>query len=440
LVNLPQLQNPPAYADRCAGSGGVAYWLVGLMALNAFTINLVGQWRFAEIALLGLPVLNFSQAQRHVGRLEKRFLLLFALTAFAQVFADIYNDVLTLETAKRAGTFMVMNAIIIATQWLSCNDPKRIALLISGFCLSYVLLLFVGSGLNEAYAFVPWRLGLGGAVTLFLLVMIAVSPFLHRFAGFALMGLAGVHVSMDSRTMAGMTAMTGILVLISAVQNKLYPPKFRIDFVALIVVLAIIGGTVGIYGLKQAVENKLFHEGLQEKMERQMSHPYGLLAAGRPETAAAIYAVSKRPLLGWGSTAQDTDVEGFYAEMVGLKYQGMDNFDAMLERLYNLDKEIPGLPSHSHIFGAWVDAGLLGAVSWMAFLGLAVYVLTRAMFWRHPWAPLFVYVALGAIWTMLFSPGPIRVKVALDFMIFAFAIHQFKSFDQMRQYFDQMRP
>ena len=302
---------------RRPGEKSTDYWLVALFALNAFTINVVGQWRYLELILVA-PIFLMNQSfLRFVSYAQIRLLLLFLLTAAAQVICDYYTGLLTMETVRRSGTYVVMVFVIIAVLSLARNDPRRISLIVYGFCAATILNLFVGTNLNEAFALVPWRLGVGGAVTLLLCMVIAVSPTVFKFAGPALIGLSSVHIALDSRATAAIVALTGLLTMLAKNKRLYAPPKLHAPTIVAFIFLSLVAGFAVNFALKYATENKLFpSDELQAKMERQMAHPYGLLAAARPETMAALYAISQRPIFGWGSSASDRDVEYFYAEMV----------------------------------------------------------------------------------------------------------------------------
>ena len=428
---LPAGRHSPASRQRSA-RGISPYWLIPLFVLYGMTFNLMGQWRYIEVVLIVMLLFNFRQAMRHVGQLERRFIKLFVLAAVAHLIADIVNDVLLPETAKRVGTYLFLALLIIPVQWLSRNDPRRIAFILAGYCASFVLMLFIGMSTNSAYSYVPWRLGLGHAATIALCLAIAVFPRARRFAGLALMALAVFHIAMDARTMAAVTFVSGVLAQLAFSFNNRFPSEFRLDYVAIVAVLAIVGGIVGMAAIRYAVDNRMFHEELQAKMELQMSNPYGLLAAGRPQTVTALYAISKKPFFGYGTTANDPDVQGFLIELSALTYLTSDRYDQMLKLGYESKRHF-ATPSHSHLFSAWADAGILAALCWFAFLGLTIYILFRAMFWSHPWAPLFTYIALSEVWSILFSPGPIRMEIALILMIFSFATVQFRAYDEMWQ-------
>jgi len=408
------------------------YWLFALFALYGPSINIVGELRYVEMVLVGLLLLSLRRAINSVGLLETRVILAFLLAAAAQFSSDLVNDAVLAGTWKRAGTYILLAIVVLAVQWLARNDPRRIRLILAGYCLSYVFILFVGTSTSAGYAVAPWRLGLGQAVTLFLCVMIARFPRFERLGGLGLLVVAAIHVGFGARTLAAATAVTGALVLFTQVNPVRLPPPFRAKRVFVIVTLGLLGIGVGAYGAKVATDNKLFPEQLQIRMERQFSNPYGLLPAARPDTVAAIYAVTKRPWLGFGSTGFDHEVYRLYVKLSSSSYIEPSIIEGVRIQMFGWDWN-HGIPSHSHLFGAWVDAGLAAAVCWLIVLGLAFYVLARSMFWRNAQSALFVFVAIMTIWDTLFSPGPHRMDVAMKLMVLSYAVHQFRGFDSLRR-------
>jgi len=123
------------------------------------------------------------------------------------------------------------------------------------------------------------------------------------------------------------------------------------------------------------------------------SGAYGLLLGGRTEILVSIQAVMDSPIIGHGSWAKNWD----YAEMIdtlrrkfGYASQGVG--------------ELGLIPTHSHLMGGWVEAGILGAVFWLWVLFLPVRTLTVLLQTRSRLAPLIVFLAMSLVWDVLFSP------------------------------------
>jgi O-antigen ligase len=239
-------------------------------------------------------------------------------------------------------------------------------------------------------------------------------------AGPALIGIAIVHIALGSRSLAGITAATGLLALCTLAKSSDAPSPYKPGVILASALAALVIVTGAYYGAKLATEARLLPEDVQTKMELQFSSPYGLIAAARPDAAAALYAISKRPITGHGSTGQDPDVLVFYAVVASSSFIERENHDAI--QANQLGREFKGgTPAHSHILGAWADAGVFATFCWIAVLVLASKVLARVALWKHPLAPLYTFIAMTTIWDVLFSPGPHRMDIAIRLMILTHA-------------------
>lgn len=392
-------------------------------------IQVVGEFRYVEIVVLVLLVFNFSRAVRYLGNLEKLLISLFLLAAMAHVVADLVTNASIEGTIKRTGTYIILAMLIIGLHWLAHGDVARIRWMLAGYCLSYLIVYLAGIETpSRGYLIGPWRLGLGMATTIGVALMIAWQPRLQRIGGLALLAMAGIHWMSEGRSVAAITAVTGMLALSSSLRSSYYPAPFNPWIVIGFIVFSSVGIICLNYGLEIATENKMFPSEMQKKMETQFASRYGLLGGGRPDAFVALYAISKRPFLGHGSTNLDPDVWYFYSELNAEMYAQMNDYERIL--LHELNKEwVLGTPSHSHLLGAWADAGIIAALCWFAVLGLCIYVFVRVMFWRHCLAPLIVLIAVSTIWDILFSPGPARMDMAFRILILTHAVKLLRTFD-----------
>lgn len=414
---------PRPFAPTCAAvAPKQAYWLFLLFAFYGPSINFIGQFRYVEIVVLTLLALNLHRAFRYVGKWEKLFAGLFLLTAFAQVISDLVNDASIEGTLKRSFTYVILAFLLISVRCLSRGDPMRLRWILAGYCLSYATALFLGNAASRNYEIAAWRLGLGTAVTIAICLIPLWVPRLYRFVGPALIAMSVIHISSGARALAVLVAVAGVLSTVAAWTKRPAPPP---RFQPMRAVKVALFGAVGIYGVYQsslwATQAGLFPEEIQQKMELQFSNPYGILAAGRPDTAAALYGVTKAPFLGFGSTNVDPDVYAFYLDIANSTYVWSEDFADLQARAWAREWTL-GTPSHSHLLGAWVDAGVFGALSWATFFGLAIYLLQRTAAWHHSAQPLIVLVAEFVLWDTLFSPGPHRMDVALRLAVLIYGV------------------
>jgi len=161
-------------------------------------------------------------------------------------------------------------------------------------------------------------------------------------------------------------------------------------FVGLVIMFM---GFIFINGYEYVAQKGILGEKNLQKYESQASGNLGILIGGRSEILVSVYAIRDSPIIGHGSWAKDHR----YADM--LMY---------LKSVLGYTSAEPGeeglIPSHSHIFGAWVEAGILGAVFWIWVLSLPIRVLTGSYRTKEPLSPLIIFFSFILIWDILFSP------------------------------------
>ncbi len=407
---------------------GQPYWLFLLFALYGPAISIVGDLRYAEIAVILLLLFGIRETFRNGAKWELVFAALFVATAVAQVISDRINGADIDGTLKRSFTYLILALLIVGVRFLSRGRSSRIRWIVAGYCFSYVTMLIVGQSASLHYADMPWRLGLGEAAT----TAICLAPFwkrqLYPFLGPSLIVLGVLHTLSGSRALAVIAVFAGCCAIWGYLRGKKTPPPFRLGRVVLLIVLCVVAGMAAYQGARWATGKGVLPAELDAKMQHQLANPYGLLASARPDSVAALYGITRRPLLGYGSTNVDPEVYKFYVDLSTADFVGKEH-KSLVDQLLGQDEEL-GTPSHSLLFGAWVDAGIFAAISWMAFLFLTIYVLARSASWRGIVAPLFIVVALLALWDTLFSPGPIRMDVAIKFAILSYALDCFRGLDE----------
>jgi len=83
------------------------------------------------------------------------------------------------------------------------------------------------------------------------------------------------------------------------------------------------------------------------------------------------------------------------------------------------------VPSHSYLFGAWVESGIVGAVFWFWVLWLTAGSLIRSS-GREPLFPLFAFIGMLLLWNVLFSPYGADGRFTATYFVYAmilFALH-----------------
>jgi hypothetical protein len=73
------------------------------------------------------------------------------------------------------------------------------------------------------------------------------------------------------------------------------------------------------------------------------------------------------------------------------------------------------IPEHSYLFGAWVDAGILGAVFWAWVFLLDAKTLMRVYPPTTMLLPVMSYVGFELLWDIIFSPYGAEVRIIVPF-------------------------
>jgi len=83
------------------------------------------------------------------------------------------------------------------------------------------------------------------------------------------------------------------------------------------------------------------------------------------------------------------------------------------------------IPSHSYLFGSWVESGIMGAMFWFWVLWFTANALMRAC-GREAMVPFFAFVGLLLMWNVLFSPYGTGGRFTATYFVYAmilFAMH-----------------
>jgi hypothetical protein len=135
----------------------------------------------------------------------------------------------------------------------------------------------------------------------------------------------------------------------------------------------------------------------QYKYNVQSGGDSGLLLAGRSESLVSVQAIIDSPLIGHGSWAQDAYyVRLYFAKLAELGLPApVDYYIATFGYL---------IPTHSYLFGAWVEAGILGVPIWMYLIWLTLRAL-YAILKQHMFPNVLVTIAgFSLLWDIPFSP------------------------------------
>lgn len=395
---LPAGATPVPALKRFSGLA-VRDILIFLIPLSGFIeLHLVGRLFAPDIIMLALfPFVMLSMGRHLADPLPKMFIVLGLVWLVGQVVTDIVRHTPFHDYARGWAkiAFTLINFCVIYL--LINNRPRRIILYAAGLVVGGILGFFLNPNIYTAGH--PWKFGVGWPLTL--LIIMSAALFMHhrrqhRLFAIGLVAFAAVlNVYLGFRSLGGICFLTATYLILQLFcrRSNAHAMRVRPRNIVLLSLVLMFAGFVAMEAYKHAAISGLLGETNREKYEVQAMGEYGLLLGGRSEILVAGQAVMESPLLGHGSWAKNWD----YAELlVELKHR--------LGYVTGPVGELGLIPAHSHIMGAWVEAGILGAIFWFWVISLPARTLLYLYQIKAQNSILIVFLAFSLIWDVLFSP------------------------------------
>lgn len=389
LSTLAPLHSTPAPGGSLVGGT----LLFALLSLGMLRVNLVGTLPLFEIAML--PLLVVLVAARDVGIARNPLAVTVLLAGCAwlvtQGLSNWINETTRLDNVRGLANVAVF--LVTLAFWCAMLSTVYRALLFAGLGLCAGTLLQVALQPDIYQQVDPWKFGVGHSVTFALALVVGHARLRARaFSVPIFLGFAATHFAMGSRALAGLSLLTAAAIAVVGgvpLLRRANLPTFAL--LAFSAVVAIAGLRLG---YEWALQSGWVPEEMRVKFESQGASDLGFILGGRSELLVSTRAIAERPWLGYGSWARD---EGFANELLLARLaSGQSMVTALVEDDY--------IPSHSHLFGAWVQGGIVGAAFWFGVL-----VLLAVRLWQH--APLVspegiavTYLLFSLAWDIPFSP------------------------------------
>lgn len=380
-------------------------FLFALGISSSVVVHFVGDFFVAEIVIIVTFPLLLAYSARRLQR--PRLIRLFALLSLwllAQVLSDTYNHTVVADRMRgMAGIIVFTIEITFFTMSLAGNERRK-AIFLTAYAIGSVLLAqfqpnIAAVALEGAD---KWKWSYSFGITM--LALLAGSFLAARrrqaLALLLLLGISAVDLLMNFRS-AFLTLLVTTVLVFPIIPDRIgrlriLPQKNNLFRVAMVAVLALAGGWSANQLLRLVTQSGLISEEARQKNESE-AQAGNLLFGGRPEVFVGLRAAMDSPILGHGSWAKD------------MKYTEMQ-YDLMVEYgiqgdLTDTEADTRGLiPSHSHIIGAWVYAGILGAVFWGYVLWLVTRAIVIVAVYRPPLAPIYAWLLVSFFWNIFFSP------------------------------------
>lgn len=237
-----------------------------------------------------------------------------------------------------------------------------------------------------------WKFGYGQLTTLTSLLASAwlIKSGKSRLAAITLPFLsAALALLLNARNLTGLTVLAGLAGALTAGRRR--PLSSR--HILAIGVTTALAGVVVVNIYQYTASEGLLGEDAQSKYQQQFQGNLNILQAGRSESLASTQAIIDSPIIGHGSWAHGMDY-------VMLRLSKLE--EAGVDVIWQIDSDL--IPSHSHLLGAWVEHGLLGAAFWAWAMFIAAKGVLGAIQRPGPLTGFVVFIGLSLLWDIPFSP------------------------------------
>lgn len=388
---------PAAHLSRSTVSFDVWIAVAFLYPISKlFVVELIGQLYLTDILGVGLLLLmtrspDFMKRLAHL----RVFFLLLGLWLASLVVTDLIRQSVPADFL-RGWAKIIFFGIQVAALWLFL--PRRKAYIIA-FALGSSVAW--GLGVSEQFEGYEWKFGYDRAAAFLLIGGICAGayrwPAIRTF-GPVLIALLALFILFQNARSSFITLLlvAGICALVIAVERwPALQARIRVPAFAIILAFGAIGAGLVSSAYGSLAESGALGAGAQYKYEQQTAGDVPLLLGGRSESLISVRAISDSPLIGHGSWAKDRRYVELYRSLrLRLGMSVHDNYFHTRELI----------PTHSYLLGAWVEAGVMGAVFWLYVLTLPFAAIYQLMRRREILLPLVAYLAVGLVWAIPFSP------------------------------------
>lgn len=386
----------------------IFFWI--LPPAMIFEINLVGRLMVAD--LVSVTILGLAIATRGLPRLlpgEKYFYGLAFVWLLSLMLTDIYRGTEFGQYSRGWANiaFFILNyAAMRAVTRGSAKNSIYFMLLIL-VCAAIKFYFGTGNIIKTGILIIDWRFGYGIAFTAAVLVFIAhlnSRAVASRSNFFLAFGVSALNLFMNARSLFGQSAMAAIIGFIATGDRKL---RLKPSTFLPLAVLGVAAGLAVVEVYSYTAKSGLLGIEAQAKYERQAENDLGLLLGGRTELLGSLDAIADSPVIGYGSYARDRT----YALLRLIRLQQARIVPT------SLDLKSDRIPTHSFLFGAWVEAGILGAVFWVWVLYVTIKCIILSIENPNPFTAFVVFVGLLLAWDILFSPFGLDRRIVIPAML-----------------------
>jgi hypothetical protein len=352
-----------------------------------------------EFLMIGVGILMLPAIVTTAARSEMRSLLFMCVAYFlAQVITDVICRTPTVDYLRGwARIGMMTSAFLVMSVLIGTNIYRMLAFILgSTYANAFSAIFIKAAYAEESDAFYKFIIGAPISFTVFALAGFASTRLKVFRVGAPFAAGIGAFL-MNARSLAGIT------ILAAASQWIFDRPVSQIGRIGSRGVIGSIALLVSAGAIFQfytyAAPAGLLGEKAKARYEYQKGTALGKqfsLLDGRKELQFSLPKITQSPIIGYGSWVKDRVY--VYNRMLQL---GTDPQRAA----YVVASTRGQIPTHSHLFGAWLETGIVGALFWAGVLVRAALILFRGqLVAAGKLAPVLYLVFIGLMWDVLFSP------------------------------------
>jgi hypothetical protein len=386
-----QLNDRPA--DQASGFDWRSALLFVAGALLMVRVRLVGDIYGSDLLLLIGTMVGLGTLRTKIPKVAYTTLVMVILWLLGAMLTDTIRGTLPSDYLRTWGRIVFFTNSMIAVALLSEFRLRRITWYLLGVAIGGLGLAILSPNAYASVFF--WKFGFGGPSTL--LIVCLVSLWTGRrgllLATVAVIAIGVFSFVQGARSLGAISILTALSFLLLTTLHR--RAERRGSGTALAILLVVAGSGYGIFEVYgRYAEQGALGRDAKAKFESQSGTDLGFVLAGRSESIISIRAIRDRPIIGHGSWARNRDYAMQYRLLLrqhGIKeIGGWDRLDA--------------IPTHSHLFGAWVESGILGGAFWIWCLFLIGRALNAVVRNEAPYSPIVLFALLNLTWNILFSP------------------------------------
>jgi len=414
---------PPSGAAVSSHSNDrVAELLLALLPLsNLYNASFVGQLFGVELLFFLLLPILLLLSKWELANSSRTTVKILALWFLIQIATDIAQDI-SLGDLLRGWAKLLAFALDYYVLSKLLTTPRRLLAFLLGWSVVYPF----NSSLEEFDFATDWKFGIGFAIPIASAsALLLLLPTRIRLIA----ALVSIICMADAIVSLALTARNNFLAeFVAAVllASTLFSPTRRILHIAIIryPIAGVAGGLLAIYlaGLayvtlaESGTLGSTAYEKLQTQQVRGVDPVLGLFIGGRSEYNTSFVAIKDSPIFGHGSWFRSAYYYSYYVDSV-------HQFGSP-EQINQVDSTVsvgePLVPTHSHLFGSWVESGIIGAVFWLLALWTSFRALQRSVDLTSTIHVIVIVTFFQFVWNILFSPfgGSARLSAAVLIVLY----------------------